>query len=910
MSDAQKRDLVLAPGTFAYIQDTTKGVIKTYAGPTAFSPSGQEIPVKYDRKTGTFQKCATLDEAVRTSPVAVEGFYIMLLNPSKNGKQPEEGAPQSSADLDVGRKVNIPGPAMFPLWPGQAAEVIRGHYLRSNQFLLCRVYNEEEAKKNWSNSIMKSANSKLTPPPADATEEVKKQFQTDLEKEKKELAASLKQPDLTVGKLFIIRGTDVSFYIPPTGISVVQEGTMDAQGRSTYVREALTLENLEYCILVDENGNTRYERGPSVVFPEPTEKFMTASNEENGEQVRKFRAIDLNKIQGIHIKVIADYEEHGQKFKAGDELFITGKETAIYYPRKEHSAVKYDGKTKHFATAVPSGEARYVLNRETGVITMKKGPDMLLPDPRIEIIVRRVLSDKQCELWYPGNGEALDYNRNIRKVMQASPTTRAGAVSEGDISRRSLREAKYTKFLGGVASGGMEFGASNQAIGSTSAFAASSTPGTPSPMISSQVSKEQGYVGEEFLRSSTYTQPRSMTLDTKFQGAPTIGTWTGYAVMVVSKTGKRRVEKGPVEVQLEYDESLEVLEFSTGKPKNTDRLIKSPYLRVENNKISDTIRVETSDHVFVEVYLSYRVNFEGDPMRWFLVENYVKFLCDHVRSVLKGYVRGIKVEDFYAHSTDIIHDTILGEPTENGDRLGMVFKENGMRILDAEVLGVKIENEQIRAMMENTQHNVVKTNIEIADLKRRLDFTQEKESVEREEAQIRTMTVKTKNQLEQELLQSSIALILAKLSNAFKELEQQKNLETSRQELENFVHGERLNRQKKETDQRLSVTEAELEQQLTLLVSETENVVKRFGAAQAGFSEALLALSNNETIKDVARSWSIQTVIGGESLVDSLKELFSGTPLKEKITKVLETVASSAVATNGKTLTSGTQPKV
>jgi hypothetical protein len=33
---------------------------------------------------------------------------------------------------------------------------------------------------------------------------------------------------------------------------------------------------------------------------------------------------------------------------AGDELFLTGKDTAIYYPREEHSAIKYDGKIKHF----------------------------------------------------------------------------------------------------------------------------------------------------------------------------------------------------------------------------------------------------------------------------------------------------------------------------------------------------------------------------------------------------------------------------------------------------------------------------------------------------------------------------------------------------------------------------------
>jgi major vault protein len=48
----------------------------------------------------------------------------------------------------------VPGPATFALWPGQAAEVVEGHHLRSNQYLLVRVYNEDEARKNWSKAVV------------------------------------------------------------------------------------------------------------------------------------------------------------------------------------------------------------------------------------------------------------------------------------------------------------------------------------------------------------------------------------------------------------------------------------------------------------------------------------------------------------------------------------------------------------------------------------------------------------------------------------------------------------------------------------------------------------------------------------------------------------------------------------
>jgi len=48
--------MVLPPGTYAYMQDVTKGVIKTYTGPTVINPTAQEVPVVYDAERGAFQK--------------------------------------------------------------------------------------------------------------------------------------------------------------------------------------------------------------------------------------------------------------------------------------------------------------------------------------------------------------------------------------------------------------------------------------------------------------------------------------------------------------------------------------------------------------------------------------------------------------------------------------------------------------------------------------------------------------------------------------------------------------------------------------------------------------------------------------------------------------------------------------
>nr|MBA2544312.1 hypothetical protein [Deltaproteobacteria bacterium] len=568
-----KRDLVLAPSEYAYMQDVTKGIVKTYTGPTVINPTAQERPVVFHQSTKLFEPCS-LEQAVQQIAIAPEGFYLILKNPSAKYDHPPAGGVYPSPDLSVGRKINITGPCAFALWPGQMVKLVQGHHLRSNQYLLVRVYNEDEARKNWSTAVIKPATIDGALP--DAVQPIARA-----------------PADLSVGKLLVIKGIDVSFYIPPTGVGVVQD-----EG-GAYVRDALTLERLEYCILVDQNGKKRYERGPQVVFPEPTEAFILKDG------LRKFRALELNEIQGLHIKVIAPYTENGHAHKEGDELFITGKQTAIYYPREEHSLVRYDGREKHFAVAVPAGEGRYVMNRKTGAIHMVHGPAMLLPNPVDEVIIRRVLSDRECNTWYPGNAAVLAHNRALRALE--TDDARPGVVPEAEV-QQSKKKSSAAQLV---------------AMGPTST-----------------------------AEHDRFTKPRTIVFNTKYEGVPSLAVWVGYAVLVVDKQGNRRVEQGPTNLLLEYDQMLEVLQLSTSTPKTDDRLIETVFLRVLNNKVSDGCVVETADHVKVTLRYSMRVNFEGEPMRWFEVENYVKYLCDHVRSVLKGSVKKHAIEGFYAQSVE------------------------------------------------------------------------------------------------------------------------------------------------------------------------------------------------------------------------------------------------------------------
>lgn len=849
----EPKELVLPPGAYAYMQDVTKGTIRIFAGPTVINQTAQEVPVIYDSATGAFSRAKNLESAVRQSPVAVEGYYCVLFNPV-NPDNPVEGQPRQgmagspSPDLQIGRRVVIPGPCMFPLWPGQAAHVIRGHQLSRNEYLKVRVYNEVEARKHWGQAIV--------------------QPQSDPPTTKTENSQLMATPDnLTVGREIVVKGEDVSFFIPHTGITVISEEF------GKYVRAALTLERLEYCMLVDEDGNKRYERGPQVVFPAPTEKFIP---DEAGR--RKFRAHELNKIQGIHIKVIEDYvDEEDRARGTGDELFLTGEVCQIYYPRKEHSIVTYDGKAKHFATAIPAGEGRYVLDRISGEIETVLGPEMLLPNPVHEVIVRRALTISQCELWYPQNQTVLAFNLALQEAMKQAPTTRAGAVSDGDLERHATRSRKVQ-------------GDAVSSVLSSTLSMAHATLGE---------SAGQGFQADEFSRKSTYTQPRTLTLDKTNYGVPLIQPFTGYAVLITTATGERRVVEGPSSVLLKYDETLEVLELSTGKPKSTDKLYRTVYLRTKNNKVADSMYVDTSDHVRVNFKLSYVVNFEGESIQWFAVENYVKFLCDHMRSLLKGKARLLKIKELYEDPSKFIRDVVLG-PKVEGKRAGRVFSENNMRVADVEVLGVEILDDRIRGLLQQTQHHVVSSNLEAETARHELEILTEVQSIEQAKLKVLEGTKVLKASLVQEEHKRALDLTLFNLEAKLETAAETLKTTTADAEIVNTTHAASLQRNAAAETQNLDFLQRHQALELNKIQVEAQTVIDKFNAMVGPFGETLAALGNQDALVKIAKAGSLQAnFMGDYNVIEALQKLFGEGQLGAEFKKAVVRATLPSNGSNG-----------
>jgi major vault protein len=807
METNRERDLVLAPNEYAFISDQTKGHIVTYVGPFKTSMANTDKPVIFDSETKRFRICS-LEESIQTFMAAPEGWYVELKNPPQTGAQPKNGTSNSLTELEIGRKVNIPGPVFFALWPGQMARVTPGHRLRSNQYLMVRVYDDEQARKHWTKAVVK--HQKNTSTPADAS-----------------VATSSEAPELTLGQIFVIKGTEVSFYIPPTGVEVVR----DENGN--YVRDAVTLERMEYCILLDENGNKRYIKGPDVVFPEPTEGFIV----KNGQV--KFKAIELSEISGIYVKVIAPYDENKKKYEVGEELFITGKEM-IYFPRPEHALIKYGDREVYHAVAIPAGEGRYFLNRKTGQVSLKKGPIMFLPDPREAVIVRRILSTRQVELWFPGNKEAMEYNKRLQEVAEKE---RSQGKQEFFIEEQKVQMAKK---LPASASGELK----------------------------------SGVMGDEISRSQSFAPPRTITLDSKYEGAVTLDIWTGYAVMVTSKTGERKVIVGPQTYLLEYDENMQLIELSTGTPKTDTNLLRTVYLRVLHNKVSDIVEAETKDSCNVKISLSYRVNFTGEPIKWFNVENYVKFLTDHLRSVIRNALQKYSVMEFHANGIALIRDMILGKPTENTKRPGRLFEENGMVIYDVEVLDIQLLDQDIQTLISKSQHDEVRNKLTLQAKLMEFEYTQKTEDYARQIAEEKSKTLQDTFRLRIEEYAKQFAFNMTDLENKHKTQQKQLQIDLNSQEMKKQINDITLLQKKAEQELQLQMAEKMLAQKLQELNADVQAVVSKAEAVSPDLIAALQAFSDRALAEKMAETMAPLSILGGKSIAEVFSNMLRGTVLE------------------------------
>lgn len=794
---ARQKDFVLAMNEYCYVLNKTSGKITTRVGPTTITTSAQDALIVFNTKTKKFEEISDFEKAKKLFVSAPEGWYVILKNPAENGSHPPVGMSENP-EIIVGKKVNISGPISFPLYAGQMAKVVRGHKLRSNQYLLARVYDADAAKESTSTMVDINGN--------------------EIEDKKN---------DYFVGQLMIIKGTEISFYIPPTGIEIIPQTPYG----DDYVRDAVTLERLEYVILKDEDGEKRYVHGPAVVFPKPTETFT--SSKKNSVI---FRALELSPISGIYVKVIADYkDDNGTEHKTGEELFITGNDQMIYYPRPEHAMIQYDGKYMHHAIAIPAGEGRYILNRLTGEIKTIAGPRMYLPDPRTEVVVRRKLSANDCALMFPGNTEAMLYNAGLtEKAMENA--AKKGIVNSTDAINNAYATANQEATL--------------------AIFEANSN----------------------ISRGVSYTKPRTITLDTKYEGVVSIDVWSGFAVNVISKSGKSDIVVGPTTRLLDYDETLEAIKIGG----NT-----TAFLPISDNKIEDTVTVQTSDFVDFKIKLEYSMKFlKNFKDRWFNVDDIEGHLKDKLRILIKNVARKYTVDNFYKNYELILRNEILNcaddTSKDKNVSIGRTFSENGMFINDVNVSLVSIEK-SVAELLNSHQANIIQQTINLADAELRTTNEKKIIALEKETAEKRAELDKYKAELDQIAIKERIARESERKALYDAQEKASKEAEKELQTVLDAIQEAKLARDKKADDAKIETEKALANIEKTKQEAYAATVAKIMESVGPDLTAALSATANESVTRAIASAVSPYSMAKGESISKTVDTLLRGTPLDKVI---------------------------
>ncbi len=352
-----------------------------------------------------------------------------------------------------------------------------------------------------------------------------------------------------------------------------------------------------------------------------------------------------------------------------------------------------------------------------------------------------------------------------------------------------------------------------------------------------------------------------------------------HAMMVTSEKG-RKIIKGPVTHILDYSEDLETLALSTGTPKSDKTLLKTVYLQVEGNKVSDEVEVETQDHVKLKVKLSYRISFEKEQEKWFDVKNYVGLLCDHLSSLVRSTVQKSPLEQFYSSSTEVVRDAVLGKKEGVQTRAGRAFAENGMRVYDLEVLQINVLDEGIGDMLTTAQQNAFRLEMEKREAERRFDLTKSTEDIKQ-----KTNAIKIKSlESELELLKNDEKVKIAAAStgiavNKIQQIGSAENTVEANQTVYAF------DKAKAEDDQA---------RKLEILNKETEAFKERMSAVTPDFVAAVTRLGDQNLIVEATKNLGQASLFENKSVYDMMKTLWGGLPFNLPNLAFLEKQAAKA----------------
>lgn len=229
MNERGSRKIPVTERQFLWVQDDDKGEVTLHVGPTMVSPTAADRVV-IDDGVGSFRE----DTSGRPQMMIEVGDhqYAVLFNPLLENDGGPNGrfrvGRNEARPLKNGTRAMIPGPCSFFLRPGQRCEVRDAHELSASQYLVVKVYGPVDRTAPYFDVTARSA--AITRATAEA-----------LDGRPTPLPEKGLEQDLKRGQLIVIRGIDTQFYIPPTGVDIVPDTSVDESGATVSATTAQKL---------------------------------------------------------------------------------------------------------------------------------------------------------------------------------------------------------------------------------------------------------------------------------------------------------------------------------------------------------------------------------------------------------------------------------------------------------------------------------------------------------------------------------------------------------------------------------------------------------------------------------------------------------------------------------------------
>ena len=913
---------------FLWVQDDDKGEVILHVGPTMVSPTAADRVVVDDGQGGFME--SPNNRPQRMVEVA-DNQYAVLSNPvlereagHPNGRfRPNRNEP---SPLRNGTRAMIPGPCSFYLRPGQRVEVRDAHELASNQYLVVKVYGEVDKAAPYYEITARS--SRITS--ATVEEDVTKE---DVDPD---------QIPLTRGQLIVIRGLDTQLYIPPTGVDVVPDLSLDDEGRQITAHAARRI--LQQMPLHDDviSSNTAPSMGYAADEVPLEEALLSEAAEEAARPRRKSKSVDQSarrrqaaqRIQQQQQAMTPPPPAAPAPTPSGQGLDREAVTNLLSSPIHRQALEREVRKARLIRQAVVLGEKEFcVILDADGKRQIKVGPARVFPGPYdtfvmegsdnrtyyayellpqrglwlrfIRQISRENLEKKlprgvelTQEIYYPGDEMILtgvnSFFFPFNEIEILHPLT--GQPHFGNDHSDIFIEAIGIDQKSGIYVRDLETGEARLIRGKQSYLV--------DPRKEVHITRTVPIESWNLWIAENETHKRTRNpIETPWALSITIPPNT--AVMAASSDG-HRVIQGPCVELLEYEETLVVLTLSTGTPKSDSSPIRTCFLRTVGNRVSDVIRVQTADFVELHIRVSYQVTFDPEYQdRWFTHENYVGVLCDHLRSLVRSRCRQMSLTDLWPTIPAVLRDTILGEKTEEG-RKGRLFWENGMRVTEVEVLASSILDQEIGSLLEKVQRERVSLHLsdrqadeKLRSEKLRHEIEQQRMTLEQEARQRRAALGTLVANLEKErdllaltnreaLAAENDRLIAArsKAELAARLERESAELSASLSRLEQKTTAEvAADRQRHEEEQAHSkaLTALRLEE----LAAQSAATVAEREAIQPALVESLTALGDKMLLEEVARNMNLVSLFKGEDISTIFQQVLGGTKLSRTIAAML-----------------------